>query len=174
MFYLKNSTLDQNSFKLSIQRSGTVSWVLHDSSDAHHPLSPVIKLGIRHPRKKERKERKLHAPSKNPMFQQKKLYPKVLCPIEKSPIFQQKSSFLYQKNTHSIDRILHSIKRALCFIQYVHVPSKKALHSNKRALFPVKSALYHIIHSKGLNILSKEPNALLENLFFHREKSYIP
>jgi len=34
-----------------VVRSGTVSWVLSDESDAHHPLSPGIKLGIR---KKER------------------------------------------------------------------------------------------------------------------------
>jgi len=33
-----------------------VSWVLIDSSGAHHVLSPVIKLGIHHPRKKERKK----------------------------------------------------------------------------------------------------------------------
>jgi len=32
-----------------------VSWVLRGSSDVHHSLSPVIKLGIRHPTKKERK-----------------------------------------------------------------------------------------------------------------------
>jgi len=41
--------------KLGRQRFGTVSWVLCDESDAHHPLSPVIKLGLRHPRKKERR-----------------------------------------------------------------------------------------------------------------------
>jgi len=41
-----------------------VSWVLHDKSDAHHPLSPLMKLGLRHPRKKERKkERKKDARS---------------------------------------------------------------------------------------------------------------
>jgi len=40
---------------LGRQRSGTVSWFLRDWSGAHHPLSPVIKLGLRHPRKKETK-----------------------------------------------------------------------------------------------------------------------
>jgi len=42
------------SLKLGLQRSRTVSWVLRDSSDAPHPLSPVIKVGIRRPRKKAR------------------------------------------------------------------------------------------------------------------------
>jgi len=40
---------------LGWQRSGTVSWVLCDYSGAHHPCSPVITLGIRPLRKKERK-----------------------------------------------------------------------------------------------------------------------
>jgi len=40
--------------KLGRQRPGTVSWVLLDRPGSHYPLSPVIKLGIRHPRKKER------------------------------------------------------------------------------------------------------------------------
>jgi len=31
------------------------SWVLSDESGVHHPLSPVIRLGLRNPRKKERK-----------------------------------------------------------------------------------------------------------------------
>jgi len=35
-----------------LQRSGTVPWLPRDSSDVHHPLSPVIKLRIRHPRQK--------------------------------------------------------------------------------------------------------------------------
>jgi len=39
--------------KLGWQQPGTVSWVLRDSWGAHHPLSPVITLGIRQPRKKE-------------------------------------------------------------------------------------------------------------------------
>ena len=42
--------------KLGWQRSGTVSWVLSDWLGAQHPLSSVIKLGIRHSRKKERKK----------------------------------------------------------------------------------------------------------------------
>jgi len=37
------------------QRSGTVSWVLRDSSGAYLTLSPMIKLCIHNPRKKERK-----------------------------------------------------------------------------------------------------------------------
>ena len=49
--------------KLCPQWPGTVSWVLRDSSDAHHPLSRVIQLGICHPRKKERNLRSL---SENP------------------------------------------------------------------------------------------------------------
>jgi len=40
--------------KIGRQRTGTVSWVLHDPLGPHHPLSPVIKLGIRLPRKKEK------------------------------------------------------------------------------------------------------------------------
>jgi len=32
---------------------GTVSQVLRDSMDALHPRSPVVKLGILHPRKKK-------------------------------------------------------------------------------------------------------------------------
>ena len=32
--------------------SKTVSWVLHGLSGAHHPLNPVIRLCLRHPRKK--------------------------------------------------------------------------------------------------------------------------
>jgi len=43
--------------KLGWQRSGTVSWVLSDWLGAQHPLSSVIKLGIRHSRKKERKKK---------------------------------------------------------------------------------------------------------------------
>ena len=35
--------------------SGTGSWVLSGQSGARHPLSPVIRLGLRNPRKKERK-----------------------------------------------------------------------------------------------------------------------
>ena len=41
------------SLDVGLQWSGTVIWVLCGSSDVHHLLSPVIKLGIRHPRKKE-------------------------------------------------------------------------------------------------------------------------
>jgi len=43
------------SHKLGFQQSGTVFWVLRDSLDAAHSLSPMIKLSIRHARKKERK-----------------------------------------------------------------------------------------------------------------------
>ena len=43
--------------KLGLQRSGTVSWVLRVSLDAQHLLSPLIRLGIRHPRKKGKKLR---------------------------------------------------------------------------------------------------------------------
>ena len=39
--------------KPKLQRFGTVSWVLRDSSDAHHPLISVIKVGIYHPRKEQ-------------------------------------------------------------------------------------------------------------------------
>ena len=53
--------LQRVDIKLRRQRSGTVCGVLHDSSDAHHPLSPVIKLGFRQPRKKERKKEKINA-----------------------------------------------------------------------------------------------------------------
>jgi len=35
----------------------TVSWVLRDYAGTHHPLSPVINLGLRHTRKKKRKGR---------------------------------------------------------------------------------------------------------------------
>jgi len=35
----------------SEQLPGTVSWVPSDSLGPYHPLSPVIELGIRHPRK---------------------------------------------------------------------------------------------------------------------------
>jgi len=37
------------------QQFETVFGVSRDSSGAHHSLNPVIKLNIRHPRKKERK-----------------------------------------------------------------------------------------------------------------------
>ena len=48
------------SLKLGLQRSGTVSWVLSNSLDSHHPLSPVmINLDDHHPRKKERNGSKL-------------------------------------------------------------------------------------------------------------------
>ena len=40
----------------SRQRSGAVSWFLRGESGAHYPLGPVMKLGLRHPRKKERKK----------------------------------------------------------------------------------------------------------------------
>jgi len=39
-----------------VLRSGTGSWVLSALSDARHPLSPVIRLGLQNPRKKERKK----------------------------------------------------------------------------------------------------------------------
>jgi len=38
-----------------VPRSGTGFWVLIGQSGACHPLSPVIRLGFRNPRKKERK-----------------------------------------------------------------------------------------------------------------------
>jgi len=38
-----------------VLRSGTGSWVLSGQSGDSHPLSPVIRLGLRNPRKKERK-----------------------------------------------------------------------------------------------------------------------
>jgi len=38
------------------QRPGTVSWVLRGKVGAHHSLSPEIKLGLGHSRKKERKK----------------------------------------------------------------------------------------------------------------------
>jgi len=43
-------------YKVSRQRPEMVSWVLRGKLGAHHPLIPVIKLGLRHPRKKERKK----------------------------------------------------------------------------------------------------------------------
>ena len=39
--------------------SGTGSWVLSGQSGARHPLSPVIRLGLRNPRKKERNREQL-------------------------------------------------------------------------------------------------------------------
>ena len=40
-----------------------IPWVQRDSSGAHHPLNPVIKLGIRHPRNKEKnKDPSTHSP----------------------------------------------------------------------------------------------------------------
>jgi len=44
-------------YDLGWQRSGTVSWVLRDKSGAHHPVGPVMKLGIGPPRKKKRNMR---------------------------------------------------------------------------------------------------------------------
>jgi len=38
-----------------VLRSGTGSWVLSGSSGVRHPLRPVIRLGLRNQRKKERK-----------------------------------------------------------------------------------------------------------------------
>jgi len=40
-----------------VLRSVTDSWVLSDKSGVRHPLSPVIRLGLRNPRKKERQGR---------------------------------------------------------------------------------------------------------------------
>jgi len=40
-------------------RDSFKAWVLCDWSGAHHPLSPVIELGIRHPRKKDRNKEPL-------------------------------------------------------------------------------------------------------------------
>jgi len=37
------------------KRPGTKSWVLYFQLGAHYPLSPVIQLCVRHPRKKDRK-----------------------------------------------------------------------------------------------------------------------
>jgi len=42
--------------RITIRKFGTVSWVLSHELGAHRPLSPMIKLGIRHPRKKARKK----------------------------------------------------------------------------------------------------------------------
>jgi len=51
------------SLYLGLQQSGTVSWVLRDDLDAQHLLGTLIRLGIRHPRKKVRKkERQLSYP----------------------------------------------------------------------------------------------------------------
>ena len=50
----RRTVFTQAGCKLGRQRSGTVSWVLGDQSEVHNPLSPVSKLGIRHPSKKER------------------------------------------------------------------------------------------------------------------------
>jgi len=40
-----------------VLRSVTDSWVLSGKSGVRHPLSPVIRLGLRNPRKKERQGR---------------------------------------------------------------------------------------------------------------------
>jgi len=40
-------------------RDSFKAWVVCDWSGAHHSLSPVIKLGIRHPRKKDRNKEPL-------------------------------------------------------------------------------------------------------------------
>jgi len=40
-----------------VLQSGTGSWVLSGQSDVRHPLSSVIRLGLRNPRKKEKKEK---------------------------------------------------------------------------------------------------------------------
>jgi len=45
--------------KLGWQQSWTVSWVLRDSANAHHSLSPVIIFGIRHTKKQKKKVIKL-------------------------------------------------------------------------------------------------------------------
>jgi len=45
--------------KLGWQESETVSWILRDSSNAHHSLSPVMILGIRHTKKEKKKAIKL-------------------------------------------------------------------------------------------------------------------
>ena len=47
---------DCKRFKVSQVLKSHVIWVLRDESSAHHPLSPVIKLGVCHPRKKKRKK----------------------------------------------------------------------------------------------------------------------
>ena len=43
--------------KQSRRRFRTVSWILRHQLRPRHPLSPVIKLGIRYPKKKERRDR---------------------------------------------------------------------------------------------------------------------
>ena len=58
LFYPLNRGSDWVYHKLSnapVPQSGTGSWVLSDQSGARHPLSPVMRLGLRNPRKKERK-----------------------------------------------------------------------------------------------------------------------
>ena len=45
----------RSTLKLGLKQSGALSWVLRDQSGAQHPLCPVIKLGLRNARKKERK-----------------------------------------------------------------------------------------------------------------------
>jgi len=39
----------------SLTTVGTISWVLRNQSGAHYPLTSVIELSIRHPRKKTKK-----------------------------------------------------------------------------------------------------------------------
>jgi hypothetical protein len=52
--FLQTRGLWQVSHNLGRRRSETDYWVLSDHLGPHHPLSPKIKLGIRHPRKKDR------------------------------------------------------------------------------------------------------------------------
>jgi len=40
----------------TVLRSGTVSWVLRGEEGARHPLSLIIGLGLKTPRKKERNQ----------------------------------------------------------------------------------------------------------------------
>jgi len=44
-----------------VLRSGTGSWVLSGQSGVRHPLSPVIRLDLRNPRKNQRKKKYFEA-----------------------------------------------------------------------------------------------------------------
>ena len=55
---VQNFTYFRVGLKLGRKRPGMVfsRWVLRHESSAHHPLNPVIKLGVCIPKKKERKK----------------------------------------------------------------------------------------------------------------------
>ena len=54
---LEASPLNKGHGRPLVLRSGTFSWVLDSQSGVHHPLSPVIRLGLQ--QKERKKERKM-------------------------------------------------------------------------------------------------------------------